>query len=167
MPLIFGGLAVALGFVVHGVGILFRARLCTPAIPVKSPRYWLPLLASLAGDLLGGLGFLLLIQTAQPQETEYGDVLTVLSLLAAGVIAGKFAFSHQETAEDERALTAALSIIILFLFYSLFGAVSYYGGLSPDFRAAPMIEMIIPIIMVAVLFANTIHDYWDFLERDE
>lgn len=98
---------------------------------------------------------------------NYSSVLTILSLLAAGVIAGKFAFSHHEVASDERPLATALSILIVLLFYVLFGAVAYYSGISDGVSTAPLVEFLIPSIMGIVLISNTLHDYWDYLERDE
>lgn len=98
---------------------------------------------------------------------DFSSVLSILSLLAAGVIAGKFAFSYHEVASDERFLATALSILIVLLFYVLFGAVSFYAGASETVSAAPKIELVIPAIMAIILFSNTLHDYWDYLERDE
>jgi len=59
---------------------------------------------------------------------DYSSVLTILSLLAAGIIAEFFVFSHGQAAHDEKFFPNAIAICFMGLFYLLFGAVSFYIG---------------------------------------
>lgn len=158
---------VAAAFLIYLVTIIFRTALCTPTIAVSNPRYWIPLSVALLADGVAGYGFNVLMQRSPTPDTSYSAVLTILSLLAAGVIAGRLAFSHQEIAQDERALGTSLSVLLALLLFLLFGAVAYYAGLSSDISAAPDIHIVIPVIMGVLLLANTVSDYWDYLERTE
>jgi hypothetical protein len=158
---------IGIAFVIHIGALVYRAHWCYPEIPISSPKYLSPLILSLVADCLAGFGFFALIQSAAPDNATYGNVLDILALLTAGVIAGRFAFSHQEVASDERVLATCLSALLLLLYYLLFGAVAYYSGISKEVSSAPMVHLFIPAILTAVLLANTIHDHWDFLKRDE
>lgn len=138
-----------------------------PDIEISSPKYLIPLVFSLGSDCFAGYGFYFLIQVQPTPGADYSTVLSILSLLTAGVVAGKFAFSHQDVATDERVLATARSTLFLLLFYTFFGAVAFYSGISEKISEAPMIHIFIPVIMATLLITNTIHDYWDYLERDE
>lgn len=158
---------IALAYFLHAGALIYRAIACTPEIAVNDKKLLIPLFICIVADCLAAWGFSVLIARPPMLGADFGSVLSILSLLAAGVIAGKFAFSYHEVASDERPIATALSILIVLLFYVIFGSVSYYSGASETVSAAPRIELVIPIIMAIILFSNTLHDYWDYLERDE
>jgi hypothetical protein len=158
---------IVLAYFLYAGALIYRASACTPEIEVNDKKLVVPFIICIAADCLAAWGFSVLIAKMPITGADFDSVLSILSLLAAGVIAGKFAFSYHEVASGERPLATALSVLIVLLFYVLFGAVSYYSGASETVSAAPKIELVIPAIMAIILFSNTLHDYWDYLERDE
>lgn len=158
---------VLFAYLLYSGAIIYRTRFCSPEIAISNYRFYSPLLLCIACDCIAAFGFSALFKGIPAESGQYSPVLTILSLLAAGVIAGKFSFSHHETSSDEKWLTSSLYLLIVLLFYVIFGAVSYYAGLTKSVSAAPGIQVIIPLIMAIILIANTIEDYWDYLERDE
>lgn len=130
-------------------------------------KWWLLIVGSLGANLFACIGFHDLMKSTENTGIDHSSVLSVLSLLAAGVIAGNFAFSYQEAAADERILPNAISLIFVNLFYLLFGSVSYYFAKSTDTIAIEGLVWVLPAIMTLILIANTLNNYWDYREVDE
>ena len=62
------------------------------------------LIASIVGSTIAFFGFVLLIINPDKSCTDYNIILTVLSLLSAGIISGFFSFSYQKAHKEERCL---------------------------------------------------------------
>lgn len=153
---------IVIGLILYLLAVGYRAVFCSIDTDLKDPHFVVPLCICMFANGLAGMGFAGLI--AQPHEdgANYTAVLIILSLLTAGVISGKFAFTHHDLAHDEKVLGALMSLLLVILFYTLFGSVSYYAGLTESVSTAPFIYLSIPVIMVLVLIWNTIHDFWDY-----
>ena len=101
-----------------------------------------------------------------PNAVDYSQILTVLSLLATGIITGFFTFTFQDAAHDERWLATAISICFALLFYTVFGALSLYVGRSAHIRAAEYAASLLPLLMCLLLLANALYDFWDYRDGD-
>jgi hypothetical protein len=132
-------------------------------------RFYLLLAVSVIGTLLAFKG-LYDLANATPVPTlplpsnavDYSQILTVLSLLAAGIVTGYFTFTFQEAADDECWLATAISACFVILFYSVFGALSLYIGKSAHIRASEHASTLLPFIMWLLLLANALYDFWDY-----
>ncbi len=125
-------------------------------------RYYALLLLSLFGTLVAYLGFRQLAGVPVNEMVDYSQILTVLSLLAAGIITGYFTFTYEQSAADERFLPTALSTCFALLFYLVFGAISFYMGKSKQIHSTEGANTVGPIIMWVLLLANSFHDFWDY-----
>ena len=130
-------------------------------------RYWFLIVLSLIGSSIAFFGFRELANAPANASADYTSVLTILSLLAAGVIAGYYGFTFWEAAEDEYAVSNAISIGFTLLFYFLFGAVSFYMGKSENIHSAENIATIFPLIMSLILAVNAVYDFWDYRKEEE
>ena len=145
-------------------GMIFKSR------DFKIDAKWQVLiLASLLANIIAFFGFQDLLNTmfVEEESENYATILTVLSLLSSGIIAGNFAFSYQDSANDEGFLTNAISIVFISLFYLLFASVNYYSGKSIDIKKIDGLIYILPTIMTLILIANTLYNYWDYRETEE
>jgi len=149
------------------IAILFRGIRCKPDCRISDSRFMGPLFVCLFSNVLAGAGFHALLEMPATPEADYSSVLLIISLLTAGVISGKFAFTHHDVATDEVIITTGMSAILALLFYLLFGAVAYYAGLSKGIGDAPYISFSIPVVMWLVLTWNTLHDFWDYRAVDD
>jgi len=131
--------------------------------------WWILIVISLIADIVAFKGFQDLLSTlfVKDNSSSYTTILTVLSLLSSGIIAGNFTFSYQDSAEDESLLTNTISIIFISLFYLLFSAVTYYTGKSVEVYKIDYLIYILPAIMTLILIANTLYNYWDYRETSE
>lgn len=154
-------LLVAFGFALSLLAVLLRLRYKTRKI-VLDRKYYLLLALSVAGTVLAFIGFLLLARVPVNETVDYSQILTVLSLLAAGIITGYFTFTYEQSAGDELALTTALSSGFAFLFYFTFGSISFYMGKSKQIHSTECANIIGPVIMWVLLLANSFHDFWDY-----
>ena len=131
--------------------------------------WWLLIICSLIANIIAFFGFQNLLDTLYVKEesNNYTTILTIFSLLSSGIIAGNFAFSYQDSADDEGLLTNAISIVFISLFYLLFSLVNYYTGKSIEVNKIDGLRYILPTIMTLILIANTLYNYWDYREIDE
>lgn len=158
------GLLISSAIVIH-TGALALRTCFERSSAVTSIGFLLPLLCCILANILAFSGFMLLTLDAPNPESRYDLILSVLSLLSAGVIAANFAHSHQEAAEGETWLSTALSALFALLFYVLFGAVCLYSGMSSEIHVAPFANVIIPIVAFMIMIANSIYDSWDWREE--
>ncbi len=162
-------------YVTLGVALcLLGFMLCLAAVAVRAerypdrcvrelrPRYSSLLILSLIGNSIAFFGFRSLVSAPGSSGADYSTVLSILSLLATGVITGNFVFSYRKQAEDEAFLVNLISIWFMALFYLLFGAISFYMGQDHKVHGAPGIAMIAPLIMSMILVANALFDFWDY-----
>jgi hypothetical protein len=153
--------------IVSVTSIILRAMLHETRNFDYSLKDWLILGLSIIGNVIALFGFFKLSTGPANPSVEYSSVLTILSLLSAGVIAGNFTFSYQEAAADERLLPNLISSCFTILFLFLFGSVSFYMGKSAQVSRAEEITILGPLIMFLIMITNTIFDFWDYREVDE
>jgi NADH:ubiquinone oxidoreductase subunit 2 (subunit N) len=152
---------VAVGFALSLIAVLLRLAYGTRNIKLDR-KYYTLLLISLIGTFLAFSGFRQLAGVAINETVDYSQILTVLSLLAAGIITGYFTFTYEQSAPDERFLPTALSTCFALLFYLVFGAISFYMGKSKDIHSTEGANTVGPLIMWVLLLANSFHDFWDY-----
>ena len=152
---------VVFGFLLSLVAVLLRLVYGTRRIPLDGKYYGL-LLISVIGTFLAYLGFRELASVAVNESVDYSQILTVLSLLAAGIITGYFTFTYEQSAADERFLLSLLSTCFALLFYLTFGSISFYMGKSKQIHSTEGANTVGPLIMWALLLANSFHDFWDY-----
>lgn len=154
--------------VAAGFGLCLSVLLIRAIIYKKDESEWKCYYCFLAlcivASFIAFLGFNKLASAPTGTGADYSSVLTILSLLAAGIIAGFFVFSHTERAHNEKFFPNAIAICFMGLFYLLFGAVSFYIGKSEDIHIAERITILIPFIMWVILVVNTLFDFWDYRE---
>ena len=146
------------------IALILRSCFCERSAELTNKWFLIPLFLSIIADVVAAIGFYSFF-SATPVGS-FDGLLTILALLSSGVIAGKFAFTHQDIAESEYIFAFLLSFGFVILFYSLFSAVAYYAGMSANIGGAPNIELVIPPIMLIILWTNTLIDYWDYIESD-
>lgn len=154
-------LLVVLGFGLSLTAVLLRLTYGTRKIKLDYWYYSL-LLVSVVGTLVAYLGFRELASVVVNEAVDYSQILTVLSLLAAGIITGYFTFTYEQSAADERFLPTALSTLFALLFYLTFGSISFYMGKSKQIHSTEGANTVGPIIMWVLLLANSFHDFWDY-----
>jgi hypothetical protein len=152
---------VAFGFGLSLTAVLLRITYRTRNINLDR-KYYALLLISVIGTFVAYLGFRQLAAVAVNEAVDYSQILTVLSLLAAGIITGYFTFTYEQSAPDERFLPTALSTCFAVLFYLVFGAISFYMGKSKQIHSTEGANTVGPIIMWVLLLANSFHDFWDY-----
>jgi len=130
-------------------------------------RWWLLVFCAMIPNVLVYIGLHNLLVCTENTGVDHSSILSVLSLLSAGVIAGNFAFSYQDASDDEIILPNAISLVFVNLFYLLFGAVTYYFAESTDVLSVSGFTWILPTIMTLILTANTLNNYWDYREVSE
>jgi hypothetical protein len=142
--------------------ILYKTRNFNPDVKYRYIIYW-----AITGNIVAYAGFLdMSFDLANPRG-DYSSVLTVLSLLSAGVIAGNFTFTYQRSALDERFLPNMIAACFAILFLFLFGSLSFYIGKSVQVRNAEWMPWLGPSIMFIILFTNTLFDFWDYRQMDD
>ena len=152
---------VAAGFALSFLAVLLRLAYRTRFIKL-GPKYYALLFISVIGTFVAYLGFKQLTGEAVNEAVDYSEILTVLSLLAAGIITGYFTFTYEQSAEEERFLPTALSTCFALLFYLTFGAISFYMGKSKQIHSTEGANSVGPVIMWVLLLANSFHDFWDY-----
>jgi hypothetical protein len=151
------------GFLLALCSTILRAILYNKKNFEMDRKYYSLLLLSLIGSVLGYIGFFQLAQSPiDASGLDYSQILTVLSLLAAAIVTGFFAFTFTEAADDEIQITTAILICFVVLFYLVFAAISFYSGKSANIHNAPYAMSIIPTIMWVLLVANALFDFWDY-----
>ena len=98
--MLFAGLGAAL----YALTQMIRYFRCPPATPVASALFLVPLVLCLLADALVAYGSIELLRRNSVGTADYMPVITVISLLTAGVIAGRFSITHQDAGDDERLL---------------------------------------------------------------
>lgn len=162
---------IVVGCILAIVALLGRAITFEGRTIELGRRFYTLLAVSVAGSLMAFKGFFDLAN-AMPMPmlplpsnaVDYSQILTVLSLLAAGIVTGFFTFTFQDAADDERWLATAISTCFVILFYCVFGALSLYVGKSAHIRASEHASTLLPLIMWLLLLANALYDFWDYRE---
>lgn len=160
-------LFIIIGSSLYLLSILYRGIFCKPDCKISDIPFVGSLLVCLFSNIMASIGFYFLLEQETVDGANYSAILIIMSLLTAGVISGKFAFSHHDVATDERVLATGMSVILSVLFYLLFGSVSYYAGISDGIGDAPYLSIVIPLVMGLVLTWNTLHDFWDYRAIEE
>ena len=156
---------VIIAATIYIITLIIRALFCKKQNSVSSPKFWAPLVACMLANLIAYFGFLEMASGPPDITADYGSIVSVLSLLSAGVIAGNFAFTHQEAAMDEDVIVTAIAILFIVLFYLLFAGVCFYAGKSVDIQNATGAAKLIPTIVFVILLVNTLFEHWDFREE--
>lgn len=140
-----------------------------------SKRNFIFFLVSIAGVFVATIGFypLLFCQIKTIEKPE--AILTVLSILSAGTIAGFFTFSYGKAAgsinfsskilpNPEKFFPNLISFCFQATFYLLFTAVSYFVGKSCFSYASPYLEWVILFFIFLTLVSVIAFDYWDYID---
>ena len=125
------------------------------------------LLFSNLGHLLALIGFIILSCSLSPTDFSFTTELTILSLLATGVIAGYYSFSYQKATKEELPLARKIGVCFTILFYCIFSSIAFYMGSSVEIHKSELARFIIPFIMLLILLGNTYFDFWDYLKGDK
>ena len=145
------------------LGAIFSRRfLYKTQKEAQRPSFWWLMYVSLLGNILGAVAFYQLSTLPVVEGFDYSKILTVLSLLAAAVIAGFLAWSFMDAAKDEIMITTFISICFTSLFYALFFALSFYIGKSKYTHYAEFAPLICSLIMWIIMMVNTLIDFWDY-----
>ncbi len=155
------------GFTLQFVAILIRAIAYRNQNFAVNWKYALLTLLSINGCVLTLVGFIVLAHSPAQIGVDYSVILTVLSLISAGIISGFFTFSYQEAGKNDKYFPNIISVCFTLLFYLLFGAVSFYIGKSEEIHKAEYASTIVPIIMALILAVNTLFDFWDYNIEEE
>jgi len=155
--LVLGGFGLCL------VVLVVRARMYDNKEPELNWKYYYTFLTlCIVATFIAFLGFNILASGPAGPEADYSSVLTILSMLAAGTVAGFFVFSHGEKGHRERFFPNAIAICFMGLFYLLFAGVAFYIGKSASVHAAERASVLVPFIMWVILVVNTLFDFWDY-----
>ncbi len=125
-------------------------------------KYYLCIGLSFLGTIPATVGFYLLTQIPVNSIQDYSQILTVLSILATGIITAFFTFSYANLKGDEVALPTLLSVCFVILFYFVFFAISFYIGKSKLIHNNENVEVFVPWIMWILLVANMMYDFMDY-----
>jgi xanthine/uracil permease len=153
-----------IGLILGFGSVILRTILFTSRKITLDKKYYGLIGLSLLGSAVGSWGYHDLISGNVDTATDYSQILSVLSLLAAGIIAGFFTFTFTQAADDERVLTSLISGCFVVLFYTVFAALSYYMGKSAHIHNAAYTSFVGPFIMGLLLVGNTLFDFWDYRE---
>jgi purine-cytosine permease-like protein len=168
---------VILGFLMTAIALVFRDRF----FGEKEQRWynwnkreiWACVVLWILGSTIAALGWALLAHGGQGEACEnvteagYADVLTVLSLLAAGAIAGWCAVEYQEFDPSETHLLNVIAGLFVAVFYVLFTAICYYLGKNPRTRDVQGIHWVIPLTMWLILLVFALIDIADYRPTDK
>lgn len=160
-------LFVVAAFSAYFVLVSYRALALTPPVSSRAWRLHVVLAGSLIADLVASYGFYQLIGETPAQIRHYSLIVTVLALLAAVAIVGKFAFPREPTARFRRLSGWALSLFVMWVLYLLFGSISYYSKIVQDSNFSPVADVFIPTVMLAILWIVTAYDHWDAAEQTD
>ncbi len=158
---------LSIGFVLQFAAILIRAIVYRNQYFVMNWKYTLLTLLSIVGCVLAFLGFSTFAHAPAQIGVDYSVILTVLSLISAGIIAGFFSFTYQEAGKNDKYFPNLISAVFALLFYLLFGAVSFYIGKSEQIHKVEYASTIVPVIMALILAANSLFDFWDYNREKE
>ncbi len=158
---------VIVAAVIYIVALAIRALCLKRETALTSAHFWGPLVVCVIANVIAYWGFWTLASGPVDESVNYGSILSVLSLLSAGVIAGNFAFTHQEAASDEAVIVTIIACCFVSLFYLLFAGVCFYSGKSIDIQSAPGAAELIPTIVFVILLVNTFYEFWDYREESQ
>jgi hypothetical protein len=160
-------LLVAGAFLLHAALIVWR-NACFQTSPRLTERPYLALFAAcLAADLIAACGFYLLLQSQPSPSRLHNQVLTGLALFAGAAIVWKFALSPKGGATRRRIVATLASTLLRFASYLLFGFIAYYSKILQSGERLGLSDGWIPILMLSLLWVNTIYDHWDHAEGGE
>lgn len=128
-------------------------------------RFSVPLFVCIACDLATATSVACLSARGEAMG-DYIPVISVVALLTAGVIAGRFCITLQDIADGERIIANTISIGFSLLLYVLFVAIAFYSGLDTTMATAPHVGWFIGAIVFLTLVLNTLHDFWDYHEGE-
>lgn len=157
---------VAVGFSLSLIAVLLRLLYRTRRIRLDY-KYYSLLCLSIVGSLLAFIGFLQLSRTPINESVEYAQILSILSLLAAGIITGYFTFTYEQAASDELLFPTAYSTCFALLFYFVFSVICFYMGKSRHVHNTEGANIFVPVIMGVILLANAFRDFWDYRKGPE
>ena len=147
--------------------VSFRFLRFAPPVRRTEPLYVAILAGCLAADFLASYGFYTMIQTQAGHIRSYSLIITVLSLLAAAALIGKFAFHRENAGASQRLLAWASSVAVMTSLYLLFGSIAYFSKVIQDTNFIVLAQLFIPAMMLTILWINTAYDSWDFAERGD
>lgn len=160
-------LLVVGAFALHAALIVWRdARFLAP-IRLTGWAYLALLAACLAADLVAACGFFLLLQSQPAPSRLHNQVLTGLSLLAGAAIVIKFALSPQGGETTRRIVATLASILLRFASYLLFGFIAYYSKILQSGDRLGLNDSWLPVLMLSLLWVNTVYDHWTHAEGGE
>jgi hypothetical protein len=147
--------------------ISYRFLRFTPPVRKSDPLYLAILAGCLLADLVASCGFYVLIHTPAAHIRSYSLIITLLSLLAAVALIGKFAFYREGTRPAQRLLAWASSVLVMVSLYLLFGSIAFFSKVIQDTNFILVAYLFIPAMMLTILWINTAYDSWDFAERSD
>lgn len=160
-----GEILVIAGLLLAVAAIMCRMLFFHSRVIVFNRKYTLCLVLAFLGTLPAYIGYIILFSQTSINTTpgvDYSQILTLLSLLAAGTITGFFTFTYENVREDEKVLPTLLSMFFVAMFYLLFFLISYYAGRSKLTHNIEGAAVFVPSIMWLLLLANTAYDFLDY-----
>ena len=155
---------IILGCLIHLIVIVVRAIVVKQEQNKISARFWILLGVAILSTIIASYGFYLFLRLNPNEDNNYELILTILSLLSAGIISGYFTFSYRNSLKSEPILPNAISLCFTLLFYFLFGSVSFYMGKSQLIEGIEHVEWLIALIMFLLFLGNLLFDFWDYLQ---
>lgn len=160
-------ISIAIAFALYAGLITFRFARFSPPVPKGETTYRAVLLGCLFADLLASYGFFILIRIPPELTRAHNTVLTALALAAGIAVIGKFSFSREGAQRHPRLFTWAWPLVLVFLFYLLFGWIAYESTIIRDTGFTALANIFIPVMMLSILWIATIYDHWDFAAKDD
>lgn len=136
-----------------------------PPVAWTDRRYLAVLVGGLLSDLVASYGFLALVRQPPAQIRSYSLIITLLALLAAAALIGKFAFLRDGLPTVQRLRGWIAAVMVTVSLYALFGSIAYFSKVIQDTNFASLTYLFIPAVMLTILWVNTAYDAWDFAER--
>ena len=160
-------LFIAVAFALYFVSVSYRYALLPSPVHGWGGTYWILLAICLAADLMASYGFFTLFRVTPTPSRSYTAMITGLSLVAAAIIIGKFAFFRRGPGREQRFLAWASSTLLIFVLYLLFGSIAFFSAVVSDYNFAPLLYAFIPAVMLSILWINTVYEHWDYADQNE
>jgi len=148
------------GFLLALTAISLRAALF-PGRKVTDCRLYFGLkVLAIFSTVIAGLGFSCMAHApADVSGADYSQVLSLLGVLAAAALIGFFTYKSSGTGAIGQTVASAS---FMGLFYLLFGAISFYLGMSTSMHQASGMGSLLPFIMWVFLVVNVLLDFADY-----